>query len=583
MIPFELPTYHGTGVHAKTTWKISTITDFTILTSLLLVVEESIEYKDVLYADISIPVGVTYYLQATRHAMDGTVLLIESILPIRKSSDTILPLINGLGVELPTVKIKTNSITTMNPFIEFETSAIRPNGSSHKSSTWVFTSLSGSVLFTSIEDEVNLKTITLIEDNIDFSKYGKIKVRVSHMNNEGVSSSFAEFIFKTNVYTVAFISNFRNIDPDTGLTLTIDPSSTIQEESLSKVNIIDAAKKKIIYTIDNFVNNDIVPARVFDYDSNYTIEFSYKRPDNRISLIYKHITTISKNEVFRSDVDFTYKDLLTLSTPEITEDLDSISPDNRFLDVLSEDVLIGITTNSKLYFIYFQSEISKISNTGFILPFEVNGVTTPYRVMVLNSEMFLLDIVSTIGERHLVVFNHNSSFLTLKIIHDVVVESTTGLSPISYDYGTGKVYFLTNFEDIKKVKTLSIESGLVEDISTPESYLTSKEILCVYAPNKVMVLGDNSLLSYNTVNRLWDIVKTLPIEMQGKDYFTVRRSDNSILFIPNDGSNIYLFDYTTSEIVDTELVLTDLSRIYRTRDNSIFFKTISETRLYKYS
>ncbi len=583
MLQFKLPPYLGLGTHHSTTWKISPTTTFTNEATLLLNIERSTEFRDVLHANVSRPEDTIYYLQATRHDVDGNVLLVEAVLPISNTSDTTVQLTESLGVEKPTLKIVDNSLSAAIPSIKIKTSSIRPTGNGHSLTSWVFMDENERVIFKSINDEVNLKEFTLTEEHVDFSKYSKIIVRVSHVNIEGVSSMFTRFVFETLSDALPMLTNFRNINPDMGLALVIDPSSSIGEDSITGLRILSLEEDKVIYTLDSFNNETIIPPLVFDYNKSYILELDYLREEGNTTVIYKYITTFSKDEVFRSDVNYVYQNTLLPSLPLITEDLDLISPDGRFLDVLTNDIMIGISDDSRIYFLSFGNEVIVDSNTGLYLPFPVDGVNNAYRVLVLSSESFLLDIVDNNSVRHLVVFKHSYNFITLKTTFDIVVGTTTGLSPISYDYGTGLAYFLTNVEDVKSFKTLNIYTGEVLELEYIPEVVVAKEILCVYAPKKVMAMSDNSLFSFDTTLKLWNRVKTIPEVMKNINYFTIRRSDNSILFIPDNDTNIFLFDYKTSDIIDTGITLTALSRIYRTRDNSIFVKVENDITLFKYS
>ena len=275
-------------------------TDYEIYTDTLLNNLVDFNYNDTVnllkYTSNIIPndvVNLKYYARVRRKLSDGTLLPWTPLKEITLSNNNesvilekdiavIKPIMNIDTVKL--LDVNQNSFTvTVSPYTAI--------GDNHMSTDWVFTDIDDIVVFSSINDTVNMEAITIDKSVIGLSNLSGLKVYASYNSGLGKSSGWSmtsiEFIKKNYILT----SPLTTIDPTVDYNGSISPVNGSLNTNISRIELITNAN--IIYSIDTKINvkNFLIPASVLTNSTTYDLVF-YVLQKGKLHKVVEKLTTI---------------------------------------------------------------------------------------------------------------------------------------------------------------------------------------------------------------------------------------------------------------------------------------------------
>ena len=226
-------------------------------------------------------VGSVYYARTQRILNDGTILNWTPLVPVSLAYDSNSMLLNStINIIQPimtvdTVAIMDNQVTTFNvsltPFASI--------GDNHYSTDWVIKGDTGVVIFSSINDMVNLESIIIDKTLIELGKNTFITIYANYNTASGISSqvvsNYMELATKNYTITSALTAVPSNVD----YLLSLSKIDTSLHVNIERLELMDNVTSVYSIDLDKDTTQIIIPNTVLGYGKAYNLIIYYLEHD----------------------------------------------------------------------------------------------------------------------------------------------------------------------------------------------------------------------------------------------------------------------------------------------------------------
>lgn len=491
--------------HISTTWVISKDKEFKEIIK---------EYKksnmlDLLYADIDIPVGITYYVKATRHFTNPLIDYDLEIIPVtskeEKYNNLILP--EDTIIEYPYTFIEgyegkeKDAILNLNN-VTIKTSKFKSNNDIHKATHYFILNQDKKILFYKLNAEGSEKQKINIDVTSEMKNSRILKFITIHKGATGLESRAGELCISMVEPNINFTisTDLENVEPLKDLEVILKPIDNRIDIGIKSVYLLKTNSYETITGLPIYNNKLIIPWHYLNSDNKLTLQIEVIGSDRiNTEYIYRDIT-INNNDNY-IDIDLGFKYNYTFS--EFTSD-DIRLPDN----IASKSLYNGC-----VLFPDYETNVMKsylVTNNSITYRKEIPDIKIPrdknnMLIFPLTKTLFIVDTLNENNKPTFYVYSYNIINDNFRLIHSFTRESET----------------------ICLGKTINVMQ------------ISSSEI--IYIP-----VGTNKLRLYNLLTNEIKDLKNIPLE--GLTKGILLRSYNNTIFIANGiNSDACCYDYITNE------------------------------------
>lgn len=273
--------------HTSTKWEIATSENF-LPTEIVetAITDENTGSINSYTSNITIPIGATYYIRATRMfaGLSSANHTLNAVPIIASNLDSIINnnIIHNdsVRIDTPFLYVNTEEFHDANrDYFTVKTSKFRCKQDGHKSTHWIITTKEGDVLFTSLDDD-NYKEEIQIEKTRDITNVSNFIIYALHTSTNGVTSNPGVYVFQNLTFDFEVTGLTEEVTPQQDLQLFIVPSSArdkyVTNVFLRTVNDDDAITKGIDVTPRSGVSTITIPGRELVSDRKYYLDvFAY--------------------------------------------------------------------------------------------------------------------------------------------------------------------------------------------------------------------------------------------------------------------------------------------------------------------
>lgn len=241
--------------HIATTWQIATDEGFKNIVENV----KSVKYLNGYESDIIIPEGLVYWVRAKRHFNKPNIdYFTEPAKVISNSSEiTNMVLDKEIHVDVPVIYV--NEEELVNHEVEYftvKTSEFRSTTDMHVATSWFVRTVSGDLLFTSLDNKEN-KTEIKIRKTPSMKVESDLVISAIHIGSSGVESKLGSKIVKVVGYQYKLLTSLEDVQPYVDLTVYFASQRPDGQTKILKITVEDAIAGGIIYETQLGRNNTI--------------------------------------------------------------------------------------------------------------------------------------------------------------------------------------------------------------------------------------------------------------------------------------------------------------------------------------
>lgn len=541
MITLRIPPWiENTGLdHLYTTWQISDTIDF------INILDESVRdsvFVDVFYSNVVVPIGEEYYARSKRHFSnggetdwDGPIKLLPS-----EAGDT-LDIKPETVIEEPSIKIEIDEIN--NEYV-LKAGSFRCNSDGHLATNWILKNGLGNVLFRSIDDKLNLKSIKIKRDDLNIGNSNHLVAEVSFISTNEFQSPFGSYKMGLNKFSFEVMSNTNFIPIHEDYEFKFKSLKKDDEYNLTKY-VVRNQSDEIIQEAVFDVNDEriIIERELLRSKSTYYIDFYQSDLPNDIKTITFY--TNRNSSIYKTDHRFKYL--------EEYEDLGIMVDELK--QITSEqfkDNGIPMTTGSdkeiKLYNYDRRFETVTVSDLAmsFIKRPILNNKGA--NLTILDSDRFMIDSqTSPNGDMEFKVYDYNyHELLTSEVRTDEYV--TNALTNNIVVDNEQMVYYFASTSNGNKFRSFNPETGEIKDLKVRPD-LASMDANLAYIGNDLLMsfngsVDNNLAYIYDISTDTWLDVTVVPEKFRDLTMQTFLRKDGKVASFNtgNDTNDVLVFD-----------------------------------------
>lgn len=530
------PFVSETGVtHVSTSWFLSDKEDFSNI------VKES--YKDEVFLNvwdsgITVPKDQIYYIKAIRHLdTDGDGVADEEIqldpVPIySKIGDMSIDSRPEVAIDLPYVYVDISMLhDDSSDVFDVSVSEIRCGEEGHESTSWIVTDKNKNVIFTSLNDEDNLRKITFNKEDCDIENNDIIYIGVIQNSNNGGQSmaNFEEVL--TNPFEYDISSNLRSVSVTIDYELFFEKNGVPYSEN-TKVIVKDADTNSNIYVGNVIGHIFIIPKEYLNWGQSYTLEI-YGNGKKRVVTL----TTEIDSDNYLVDNSFKYRNKIRVASNVMNFKTPIIYTDETRNGSLIYD---KETAGFKLVSFDFRNNmfviVDNIESTLSIKESKLNVISLP-------NNKFLIDAIDLNDVR---VFYYvqldltRKKLLLLKTINRLDESSTldNGNNAVTVDRARNIVYYFVLKNDSSSAfRKLNLNTYEIADLENRPDNVHSNSTLIYDGEGELISLnGGVSSLAYRYLikEEKWKLFMDVPESFRNVPLTTFIRKDKKIMFIRTD-------------------------------------------------
>jgi len=501
-----------------------------------------------------------YYIYAVSKTQDGSLYEHEVIEANIEDFNTKVYNTPNVGVEMPIIRIKSNTLSETDGQLEIETSRIRERGNILYKTIYILYNTKREVVYYSV-DTTNLTSKTILRSEItEYIAGEQLILEVAHMNNIGVMSNFAINIIPGRTVSVELVKPLSNLDPTSDYPILLTTSDYLIDEAI----LVD---EYLSETVLSMTDTFIIGSRYLKFNRSYRLILKVRdaNDDTTRYIIDFPFKTLSGREVYSYKPDYVYSRSI----------IQTDSVQYRPSAICSEELMKGVYIDIK------DNKLNSIVRTGtgynvFVTNFEL--LTQPIsdiRVYTVTPTSFVIVYKNTDNNYQVEYYKHNYNVDSIERVHSITIPEI--ISAI-YAYNTEDLYYIykdaNNSLKLSKVNILTgNQLDLVDIITTTSSNFNLNYIY----GSKILITGDlDNITIFNIITSEIDYVKPMPDIFKNTSYVSETLINGSVLLVAKDGSGAVLYKHSTNEILSIALPNNfNVQSIYRDNDGSvIFFKDI---------
>ena len=550
---FKIPVWdNSTGLtHIATSWQVATDIDFE---NIIYEVIDSTKYLNFIALNVDVPVGKVYYIRAKRKFKE--VDNIDWIPPLKiinddtSTSEIIKP---SLNIEQPFIN---------NYSVDYE-NGLTINLASyigsvpHKATSWVIKDINtGEILYKSMYDTNNLLSITIPNDDVDFSKLDSIVSIITFHGDLSIDSS-------PNIEVLDLYKTYFTIDANKKIVPSdIDYIGKIIQKTEREVKLISAELfnlegKKIA---DGEIDNNIFKfySRYLIPNMSYTVKLklNYTWYNKDIYVRYSFFTkSMTEKIIFNKEREYnkTFTYLINndyIVYDPVNNDL-SIDGLNSNIDLITEQTYVGIipmfSTDSKL-----KAYVLDKNNNRFTYVKNIEGfnkkVNNYLKIELLpNNKLYIDTIVNNKNTMYIYKFNPYTfklTYLNTIVRHDEYVNTN---NTNSYGVLQGELYYCSvDINDNTKIfiRKINKDTDLLETIyygNLDNNLKINNVVFNRIDLDRFIIIPQNNDNDNNIYGYVFNLDKnslsrrfTIPIEVRNKNIFSIILDNGNLLLIRKD-------------------------------------------------
>lgn len=484
--------------HIKTIWRVSDKAD---MSNIL----ESVESTDMLetyFSNIFIPVGGTYYVEATRVFNNGTRTTLDPIPTINygnKESSMLLQ--DDIIIEEPFVYVNKEDIFSNDTYIPIKTSQFRCNGDDHAYTHYIVLDDANNLMFCKLYDKVN-KTSINIPNNYDYKNKSKLHFIAIHGSSTNVESPVGKTTIRlTSDYNFEINSETSWIEPLRDFNIVFTPIDPTKAMNIFKVELLAYDSEDLILTLDRNDNTFLIPWYYLKESIKYKIAIYAYDLDLRYSKIIKEIKVATFSNTIIKDPSFIYYHRVDEQTITSADFLPHVGFHTEAL--FNNNILIPTTDKTFQVWHAVDKNLTKTSAKANGIKLLSSNIENSL-IKPLTKGLVLLDVLNESGKPTFMLYsysNHNDTFNLEKSLsrddETICVGKTNAFIQIStYE-------FIYNPIGTNKLRLYNIDTNKIENLDDIPMDKLTKAILIRMDNNNILIANgeDYNTKMYNYGNR----------------------------------------------------------------------------------
>ena len=486
--------------HVRTKWEVASDPEMTKIVETL----ESNTMLESYFSNMFIPVGVTYYVRATRIFNNGSTSTLDPIAVVNYGSyqDTML-LASDTIIDVPFVFVNKEDILSYNTTIHIASSEFRCDGDDHGYTHWIVTDGTGEVLYCNLYDKVNKLSID-IPNNYEYKNKTILNFIAIHGTENCIESPAGKRIINlSSDYNFEVNNGMSWVEPLKDFNIVFTTIDDTKPVNVFKVELLDFGSEEILLTLSG------------NGDDTYLVPFYYLQEGTRY-----------KVKIYAYDKEMRYG--AVIKTLQVSNPTNTIikNPSYEYLNKLEEDIVLNPTMSATPLY------------TEALLDMQVLVPRVDKSVAIYNSNDITLHD-SGVTAPGLKVLNNDPQYTLIKPISKGAIVIDT---PSASNVPTFMIYTYENHNNVFTLKSTLERPDETICLGKTNSFLQINSGEFIYNP-----VGTNKLRIWNiTTNKVTDL-DPIPEEDLG-DFskgILLRVGNNSILLANGKDYHTKLFNYTT--------------------------------------
>lgn len=548
--------------HTSTTWEIATDGNFENIVE----THEESDMLELLFSTIEVPKDTSYWVRAKRHFNSSGVdywLNPVKVTNMEESYGNML-MQKDSKIQQPYVYITGKDILSPNKTITIQASKFHSNVDQHQSTSWFVFDGRDTLLWSSINDKVNLESI--VAPNLPIYKNKtKLKFVVIYKGITGVESKAGVLTInnagKVNYEIESVLNNIRPLED-----LVIRFKPIIETQPLGITNL---------YLTDYSNPDRVVMGLVIEPDNTVKLPWYYFKEGSKYNLkIVANVggVVITDNKVITVEdaLDFNVKDPSYVYKNEIieSETYDVIVPEGIYVEALVGNIILVPSVKHDKVIVHGYNEEQQILTSTKVFADGISLISDNiegYMVKPISRTRLLIDQLDKDGKPHFMIYDYEPATAKFTLKHNVKRDTETASMG-----KTGAIVQVSNSEviynpigtnEIKKLNILTGEITNYDDIPLEE---ITKGILIRCKDNRVFVGNgaDYQAVIFNSTNGDYTTGYSFgPSNFINKTVLTVPMLNGNTLIVCNElggrnpVTNFSILDFQTSSFKHGKILL----------------------------
>lgn len=397
--------------HVKTDWELATDEEF-----LNIIDSRTTEDVDLnLYqSNYNVPLGFKYFLRAKRYfnnnSNTGWLDTIEIVTNQTEYSRMMLR--ESIEIDQPILYVDIDEYRDDNLSFKVKSSSYRANNNEHLYTHWIVTDYQDNLLFSSLNDSVNLLSID-IPKNINIEDRNSLKIMCVHVSIEGVESKPGIYLLNLEKYNFEIVTDISNVSPLLDLEIKIAAVDNTKPMLIDRIEIVNVVTKEIVITPTLIGDKINIPWYILKMGTILDV-YIYGRDIRASYNTYIKRLTVSKYMKDNFNPELEYKKTYT----DYSKDEELIIPNYVTSEfIVNDNLLVPIRGSDKVHLIANSGNILK--NTGKIAKgmtlLNTNNIYTYLKRF--NGYMVLVDTLDAYGKPIFMVYRYNVHGDDFTLIH----------------------------------------------------------------------------------------------------------------------------------------------------------------------
>ena len=552
--------------------------------------------KEIWYSDVIVPYDTVLYAQAKRHYAETTTSIwsnkVHEVWPDRDAGDDVFK--HDIILDAPTATINVDEFLDQNSTtVTLGCGSLRTKLDGHLYTTWILTNGNGKVLFRSVKDTINKRSITIDKSMLDLDGVAILKLLVIHGTTIGYTSPPGVKSVELVKYKFELTSNIKSVTPYSDLVVNFKLLNAAHEDYPLTDVVIKNTDGEVVYSKDFTVGESqfILPRDKMKEKSTYIVEVNDIH--NALPMVFK-ITTISSREINPIDPLFIYEEDYIDTGLTLSGVVKKVNNEQ----LLDNIIPINTGDSGKLTPYNYNTRKGTMNVSGVPFSFLAKNSTgrDGFSMLVLDERRVLVDTKTAEHEEcEFEVFDYDRQ-LSLNYIKrsDEKWGGPSNKTYITYVPTSDDVYYFARLESDDLVfRRWNTVTGVTETLPLRPDLASERATLVYLGGHRILSFGasgeSNLAYVYDIASKLWRDITLVPTNFR-ELYMSafLRRDGKVICFNDGIGSNdILLFDPSNNSF-DTRVTTLDddiqLNSTIKLRDGTFMrYSTLeNEKKLYIY-
>lgn len=542
-----------------TTWQLAADKDFVNIVAEL--PNSADKLTLCIFDTITVPSNLVYYARAKRHFNDVNSDYWTAVKKVINTDNSVgILLEEPIVIEKPFVYIDDSFRDTLKATFTMKTSKFRGNDG-HVCTHWLILSGVGKVLWSSIEDTVNLESI-VVTKTADMVSKTRLKFVAIHVSTNNVESPVGDLSIELSNFNYEILSSLINIQALKDFVIEFNPIDTTKPTLIERVVVKDASDETILYSTNNLTNKITVPWYVLIANADLLLYvYAY---DNNGNLTYSVKNMAVKKTAAGIEIipEFVYDKVFNA-----TGALDDV--------YIPNGVVAGEITNNIIYTPVFASSVGHKLVYDDVLKKYIDAGPNPTLSLLtsdvdntyinyLESSLVLVDTNSSDGVPIFLVYKHNKGTDVFTLLHSKIRrDETTPVGKNNAIVQISSTAFIYSTHGSNLLRKYDISDNTLTDIGViPLADYTNGAMFRI-SNNRVLIMGGSSFTDciYKIDdNEFLDGISTVPGSFINRELKTHKLINNDVLIFKTDHldgdteHSVLYFNYNTSEFTVLDIV-----------------------------